>query len=251
MNQLVVKDTPLLVLPSLALEIGLNEAMMLQQIHYWLCKSDNWVEGKKWVYNTYQEWNRQLPFWSLNTVKRTVRALEDMGYLISNRFNYSKMDQTKWYTINYEKLAGLEKGLAEAHSGPSQVHHDVLSDEKRDAQGLSVGQAIPEITTETTTEKKDILPVREIIEYLNQKTNAAYKPTTRKNQEFIRARFREGFTLEDFKKVIDLKASEWLNDPHWSKFLRPETLFGTKFESYLNQKPGKKKWRREEFDLHD
>ncbi|WP_246025941.1 conserved phage C-terminal domain-containing protein [Peribacillus cavernae] len=86
---------------------------------------------------------------------------------------------------------------------------------------------------------------------MNQKKNSAYKPTTRKNKELIRARYREGFILDDFKNVIDLKTVEWLNDPHWSKYLRPETLFGTKFESYLNQKPPKKKWRREDFDLHD
>ncbi|WP_185861839.1 conserved phage C-terminal domain-containing protein [Peribacillus cavernae] len=65
------------------------------------------------------------------------------------------------------------------------------------------------------------MPVREIIQYLNKKTNSSYKPTTRKNRELIRARYRESFRLDDFKKVIDLKAIEWLNDPHWSKYLRP------------------------------
>ena len=94
-------------------------------------------------------------------------------------------------------------------------------------------QAIPEITTETTSEnttKKEI-PFSAIISYLNQKTNSTYKPGTKKTKELITARWNEGFILEDFKKVIDLKAEEWLHDPYWNKYLRPETLFGTKFES--------------------
>lgn len=83
--------------------------------------------------------------------------------------------------------------------------------------------------------KKEI-PYKEIVDYLNFKINTNYKSTTEKTQKVINARFNEGFTLEDFKKVIDIKTKEWLNDKDMCKYLRPETLFGTKFESYLNQK---------------
>ena len=117
----------------------------------------------------------------------------------------------------------------------------------------SLAQPIPEITTKTTTKtttKKEI-PFSNIISYLNEKTNAVYRPGTKKTKELITARWNEGFGLEDFKRVIDLKTAEWLNDPTWNKYLRPETLFGTKFESYLNQKTGKKIWREEDFDLDD
>ncbi|MDQ0220741.1 hypothetical protein ELQ35_02120 [Peribacillus cavernae] len=155
MNKLILNGTPVLVFPSLALKIGLNEAIMLQQVHYWLSKSQHWIGGRKWVYNTYQEWNRQMPFWSVSTVKRTVRALEGMGYLISDRFNYSQMDQTKWYTIDYEKFAELEEELREVHDGLSECQDDVLSEAERASEGSSVSQAIPESTTETTTEKKE------------------------------------------------------------------------------------------------
>lgn len=79
-------------------------------------------------------------------------------------------------------------------------------------------------------------PYEEIISYLNQSTDKNYKYTTRKSQELIRARMNEGFTLDDFKKVIDNKTTNWKNDSSMNKFLRPETLFGTKFESYLNEK---------------
>lgn len=79
------------------------------------------------------------------------------------------------------------------------------------------------------------IPYGEIVDYLNEVVGTSYRPTTGKTKELIRARFKEGFTLEDFKTVIDNKAADWLNDKERKKYLRPETLFGTKFEGYLNQ----------------
>lgn len=82
---------------------------------------------------------------------------------------------------------------------------------------------------------------KEIIDYLNLKANTNYKYTTSKTQTLIKARYNEGFIIDDFKRVIDNKVSEWKNT-EMEKYLRPETLFGTKFESYLNQKEKEKKW---------
>lgn len=76
---------------------------------------------------------------------------------------------------------------------------------------------------------------KEIIDYLNLKANTHYRHNIKKTQSLINARFNENFTLDDFKRVIDNKTSEW-KDTEMEKYLRPETLFGTKFESYLNQK---------------
>lgn len=77
----------------------------------------------------------------------------------------------------------------------------------------------------------------DIVEYLNEKANKNYKHNSDKTRRFIDARLNEGFTLEDFKKVIDNKCRSWLNDERMNQYLRPETLFGTKFESYLNETP--------------
>ena len=77
---------------------------------------------------------------------------------------------------------------------------------------------------------------KEIIDYLNLKTGSSYKHTTEATVKIINARLKEGYTLEDFKTVIDKKTKQWLNDEKMSNFLRPLTLFGTKFESYLNEK---------------
>lgn len=77
-------------------------------------------------------------------------------------------------------------------------------------------------------------PITEIIEYLNLKTNKNYKTTTQKTRSLIKARMNEHFTVDDFKIVIDKMCTEWIGT-NMEKYLRPETLFGTKFESYLNQ----------------
>lgn len=78
------------------------------------------------------------------------------------------------------------------------------------------------------------IPYKEIIDYLNLITSSNYRSTTNKTRDLIKARYNEGFILDDFKLVIEKKYQEWANT-EYSKYLRPETLFGTKFESYLNQ----------------
>ena len=78
--------------------------------------------------------------------------------------------------------------------------------------------------------------ISKIIEHLNKKCNTNYKVNNKKTKACIIARFNEDYKLEDFLKVIDIKSDEWLNDSEMSKYLRPETLFGNKFEGYLNQK---------------
>lgn len=77
-------------------------------------------------------------------------------------------------------------------------------------------------------------PITEIIDYLNLKTNKNYKTTTQKTRALIKARMNEHFTVDDFKIVINKMCTEWMGT-NMEKYLRPETLFGTKFESYLNQ----------------
>ena len=79
-----------------------------------------------------------------------------------------------------------------------------------------------------------------IVSYLNEKAGTKYKATTAKTKSAINARLADGFTLDDFKAVIDKKCAEWIGT-EWEKFLRPETLFGTKFEGYLNARSRQKK----------
>ena len=85
----------------------------------------------------------------------------------------------------------------------------------------------------------DPIPYTEIINYLNDKTNKHFRNSTQ-SKKLISGRFRDGYKLEDFKKVIDIKTQQWLNDSKMNKYLRPETLFKpSNFDSYLNETPSK------------
>lgn len=101
------------------------------------------------------------------------------------------------------------------------------------------GEITPTVGGENTPQKEKKKKIKEniyipVINYLNQKVGTSYKATTKKTQSLINARVNEGFTLNDFKKVIDIKTDEW-KVTDFEKFLRPDTLFSPKFESYLNQ----------------
>lgn len=78
--------------------------------------------------------------------------------------------------------------------------------------------------------------VREIVDYLNAVAGTRYKATTRNTVAHIKARLKEGFTVDDFKAVIDVKAAAWKDDPKMCAYIRPQTLFGPKFEGYLNER---------------
>lgn len=84
-------------------------------------------------------------------------------------------------------------------------------------------------------QKSQKIPYEKIVDYLNRKTNSHYRPTSKATRRLIKARYNEGFTDIDFKTVIDKKCAEWLQDGNMVQYLRPETIFGTKFEAYLNQ----------------
>lgn len=105
MSKLLIEDRPLMVLPSLAVAIGLNEAIILQQLHWWLDKSANVIDGHSWVYNTYSQWQEQFPFWSDKTIRRAIGTLESKGLVVStSEYNKMGIDKTKWYRIDYDKL---------------------------------------------------------------------------------------------------------------------------------------------------
>lgn len=109
MSKLLINENPLQVLPSLAKAIGLNEAIFLQQLHFFLRISKNRADGRSWVYNTIKDWQAEFSFWSLKTVQRTIESLEEMGLVLStDKFNKIKMDKTKWYSIDYEKLSEIQ-----------------------------------------------------------------------------------------------------------------------------------------------
>ncbi len=233
--KLLISESPLQLIPSLAVKVGLNEAIILQQLHFRSLISNNVRDGHKWVYKTYEEWKLdEFPFWSTDTIKRAIRRLEDNGYIIStNSYNRMKMDKTKWYRIDYSRL--------QFETEDSAVKPEAQSTEEEVQVAPSRESNLPlAITKEIKSNKKEIveqqLDVVQIIDHLNSSSTKQFKAASKATKRLIHARLREGYTLDDFKKVIDLKVRHWLDDSKWHKYLRPSTLFSaTHFENYLQE----------------
>ena len=104
--------------------------------------------------------------------------------------------------------------------------------------------------SESDTDKSKLTEIKEIVQYLNDRCGTRYRYQTKGTQEHINARLKEGYTVDDFKMVIDKKFEEW-HGTDMEKFLRPETLFAGKFESYLNQKIVKKAYQSQTAQMLD
>jgi DnaD/phage-associated family protein len=143
MSKLLFDEHPLVIQPQFAKIVGLNESIIIQQLHYWLQKSDNIRDGYKWIYNTYQDWHKQFPFWGLNTIRRAIAKLEESGFIVTGNYNKLKIDNTKWYRIDYEKLEGLGRPIAQ--NGQTDIPKWADGQPK-------VGRPLPEITTENTSD---------------------------------------------------------------------------------------------------
>ena len=100
-----------------------------------------------------------------------------------------------------------------------------------DTRARTVSVSVTDTVTDTVSNN-----TKDIVDYLNTMCGTNYKADSKKTKDLIRARINDNFTVEDFKTVIYKKARQWKDDPKMCKFLRPETLFGTKFEGYLNEK---------------
>ena len=109
MSNLLINEPPLQVLPSLAKAIGLNEAIMLQQVHYWLHHAKVKHDGRMWIYKTLDQWHEQdFSFWSLDTIKRTISNLRKMKLLLVEKLSSNSFNRVNHYTIDYEALGRLE-----------------------------------------------------------------------------------------------------------------------------------------------
>ena len=112
---LLINEPPLMVLPSLAAELGTaDEAIVLQQLHYWLQRSNNVRDGHKWVYNSMNDWLKQFPW--IKSRKRLTRYFDDLesrGLVVTGNYNKAAFDKTKWYRIDYDALSVLEKRLGQ------------------------------------------------------------------------------------------------------------------------------------------
>lgn len=166
---------------------------------------------------------------SIDKLKRTqeVRtrrardgALDGLLIIVENYTLYQSTDKEGGHSVGYHE--GHDEGTTRA-----------LNKNEKNVKNIKVSKDTLSSKAEKDPRKADR---EEVIRYLNEKTGRKYKPSTESTKRLINGRFREGFTVEDFKKVIDNKSKEWLGHPKMDRFLRPETLFApSHFEGYLNE----------------
>ena len=171
--------------------------------------------------------------WSVTKVNNFLKMLENDEMLVVKKdtkktlltvIKYDFYQSEKW---KKEQQSNTEKTVEE-HSNNTEVT-------QKETNNNELIMSNNELIMNNNV-KKDNIPFAEIINHLNEKTKKSYKHNTDKTKSLITARFNEGYKLEDFKKVIDIKCSAWLKDEKMNIYLRPETLFSNKFEGYLNEK---------------
>ena len=150
--------------PSLAKELGSSDkALILQQLHYWLNRSNNIHDGYRWVYNSIKDWHKQFSWIKERTLQNYFVELEKGGYIISGNFNKAKFDKTKWYRIDYDRLEKIANRITEKQiiDEPKNDESNSRKTDNRITEKLPIDvpkncQPIPEITHKTTQKNINI-----------------------------------------------------------------------------------------------
>ena len=176
------------------------------------------------------------------TISKWLKNLEDNGYIRTElKYVYgTKQVSKRLIYINDTPISQIAKGY-------KSNDYDPINQNTKEELSTTSNNNTRDIYT--TSSNSTRVPYKEIIDYLNEKTGRNYKHKAKVNQRVIKARMNEGYTLEDFKTVIDKKFDKWNNDVKMKEFLRPETLFSTKFDRYLNEETesNQKSWAGSDF----
>lgn len=173
-------------------------------------------------------------------------TLSQAKAMVESETNWAKYKrEQRKQAQNVARLENVQKSGIDSNLCPTEKEIEIRVNSKSNNLYLdNILSGKPDFTFPTWLEeiaRKDLEKTKHKelwipIAYLNQVANKRYKFVD-KTKRLLLARFKEGYTLEDFKQVIDIKTAEWKDSPEFSKYLRPETLFGSKFDGYLNQKP--------------
>lgn len=167
------------------------------------------------------------------TISRRISKLNQRGYIKLEIIKKGKaVKQRRIYPLTQTSIP-IEDSVNNPIDNSVNTPIDANVKENNTSINITSNNNINRIYKESSTSTHP--PYKSIIDFLNKKTGKHFRCTTQKTQSLIKARMREGFTEEQFKQVIDIKTNEWKGIEKFEKYLRPETLFGTKFESYLNQ----------------
>lgn len=183
MNAVLFDEFPILVDRVLAEKIGLNEAIVIQQLHYWIMQNKrqnkNFYDSRYWTFNTFEKWHKDtFYFWSNKTVKRIFKKLEEESLIIVGNYNKKGYDRTKWYSINYELISLKCCNNSLGQNDP--MHRDNLTQPLGQCDPMhrdNMTQPIPDTTqrlnTETTyistTQSSDVVDTN--TEFIESKTH--------------------------------------------------------------------------------
>ena len=239
---------------AIADKYGIEVAVVFDMFCFWINKNEanenNYYDGKFWTFNSAKGFKKIFPYWSEKKIQRILQKMVEEDLIIKGNYNENPWNQTSWYAFGNmgEKLKNALSidwsNLSNAFTESVQCTKDKSVQSKTVIYTVSNTvnkRNIKESSDDTDLSASETIPYVEIIDYLNSKCSKHYKHSNRIAREKIRARWNEGFRLEDFKLVIDVKAHEWVNDTEMNKYLRPDTLFGSKFEIYLNSVAPKQK----------
>ena len=206
-NMNLFDEYPILVDRVLAKTIGLNEAIVLQQVHYWIQinkrNGKNFYDGRYWTFGSAKKWHKEnFEFLSLNTVKRTFKKLEERKVLIVGNFNKRAYDRTKWYTINYELLDSLkpcnysltQNGSMESTKMGQCINSKWVNGEYQNElmESIKMGQPIQENNKEIN---KEINTTQEV---------CALSPKELEIKALLKDKFKDTYTEEYATRVINL-----------------------------------------------
>ncbi|MEK1366048.1 Rep protein [Limosilactobacillus fermentum] len=185
-----------------------------------------------------------------DSLRAGLKELEEYGYLKRHykQSNGGKLDGYEWILNDTPAAGKSAENSIESNEIPATGKPGVRDNRQPENPPLSninlrntnlsnIKDKEPSIRTPSPLSGGDGLTskTKEILDYLNQQAGTSYRASSKATQRFVHARLNENYTVEDFKKVIDIKVANWKDEPKMSKFLRPSTLFGTKFEGYLNE----------------
>ena len=180
-------------------------------------------EGNVFQYYTNEQLMIDLNCNSNNTIIKIKKELKDAGLMTEVRQGMN--------LPNRIYLDALNGSVESAFQEVQKVH---LGSAKNAFQEVQKVHTIKTENTKTENNNNKLLICKEVISYLNLKAKKNFKVDTASHQKFIKARLKEGFVLEDFKKVVDIMVSKW-KGTEYEQYLQPQTLFGNKMDNYLNQ----------------
>lgn len=174
-------------------------------------------------------------------VSSAIAHLIELGYVYVSQFDGRKRylkSALAYSRVRVEKNAGQPSKICEAES-QNLRHNNTTNNTINNSINNNVELPLDNVSTLTPSREiakaGEDIPYQQIIDYLNMKAGTAFRASTKNTRKAIKARWREKWRLDDFKKVIDNKCVDWLYNPDMKKYLCPDTLFGTKFEKYWNQ----------------